>query len=223
MNANLSEVLLECKSTYLPHGLLRQIKRSLGWIGHADLAGIKKITLVDTMPDNLKASDGSISARGFYVTGGTGSFCEEGDRLPFIILSVIELYKWVPSYLWWSPLITLRITETLAHEVGHHVAYTRSALLPETSKADHELFANAYAHSVIQSMTDKWYYKIGQWLIKDLGDWYFTFGLAAARKGRYEVATTRFHAAWHLNPAIEKVADYYWAAREKSGRISRNE
>ena len=135
------------------------------------------------------------------------------DSSPLIFLAIPEFYKWIPSWLWWSPAITLRICRTLAHEVGHHVSLMRDDKLKNTEASQRELLANNYAAAVIEVMTKYWYYKMGRFLIKDIAGWYYAFGLAAAKYERYQRDARRYYAAWCLDPEIKEVAQYYWWAR----------
>jgi len=199
---------IECLCNNPPFGLIRQVRRSLNWINKRDLKGIAKIILVEEMPDYARSNDDSASTRGFYRY-------KTKDSPAIIILSIRELYRGIPWFLWWSPVPTLRIGWTLAHEVGHHLIFREEAFMTEIS-LDKEVRADKYAEIVLQRMTRRWYYRVGQWCINDLADWYFAFGLAAAQKKRYQVAAKRFYTAWHLNPNIENVADYYLSAKRKS-------
>lgn len=208
MAENQVEPQIEYLCNNPPFGLIWQVRRSLHLINKDDLKGIARITLVDDMPDYARSNDDGASTRGFYRY--------QTEVSPaIIILSIRELYRGIPAFLWWSPVPTLRISWTLAHEVGHHLIFMEDAFRAGVS-ADKELRADKYAEIVLQRMTRRWYYRAGQWCIKDLADWYFAFGLAAAQKKRYRVAADRFYNAWHLNPNIENVADYYLSAKRKS-------
>ena len=171
-----------------------------------DLQVLGNIILTDEPINAPTTVDDAISRRGYYAYPSKGT-------PPVIFLTVPEFYKWVPSGLWWSPAITLRICDTLAHEVGHHVSFMHDNQIENAEASHRELLANDYADSVIELMTRHWYYKLGRFLLKDIADWYFAFGLAAANYGHYQRAAKRFYAAWHLVPEMEQAAEYYWRAR----------
>lgn len=198
---------IECACYKPPWGLFRQVKACLNWINKDDLQGLGKIILTDeVVTAETITNDATSVCRGFYQFGTEKS-------PPVIFLAIPKFYEWVPSWLWWSPVITLRICRTLAHEVGHHVLVMNHDQLKNAEASQGESFANNYADSVIESMTRHWYYKMGRFLMKDIAGWYFAFGLAAANYGRYQRAARRFYAAWHLVPEMEEAAECYWRAR----------
>jgi hypothetical protein len=199
---------IECVCSNPPCGLFRQIKVCLNWINKDDLQGLGKIILTDEVINAPTIADDALSMRGYYAY-------PTEDSPPIIFLTIPEFYKWVPSWLWWSPIITLRLCDTLAHEVGHHVSFMRDNQIADAEASQLELLANNYADSVIESMTRHWYYKMGRFLLKEIAGWYFAFGLAAAKYERYQRAAKRFYAAWHLVPEMEEAAEYYWLARRE--------
>jgi hypothetical protein len=198
---------IECVCSNPPWGLFRQVKTCLNWINKDDLQGLGKIiltgeiTTAETIPD-----DPAPVCRGLYRHGAKNS-------PPVIFLMIPEFYGWVPSWLWWSPAITLRMCRTLAHEVGHHVSAMNGDQLKNAETSRRESIANIYSDSVIELMTRHWYYKMGRYLIKDIAEWYFAFGLAAGNLGNYQRAAKRFYAAWYLIPEMKEAAEYYWRAR----------
>jgi hypothetical protein len=202
------KVQVENQCSNPPLGLAWQVRRSLSWINQADLVGIEFICLMDEVPTSVKGEIEEGSTHGFYC------FQTSSSR-PYIILSIREIYRGVPSFLWWSSVPTLRISRTLAHEVAHHLVATKEHVSKqiETSE-DEESFANEYAGKVLKKMTKRWYYKLGSWCIKDLSGWHYAFGLIDMREGNYRAAADHFFSAWDLNPEFEDAADWYWRARE---------
>ena len=198
---------IECVCSNPPWGVFGQVKTCLNWINKNDLRGLGKIILTDKMINAPAIDDDAVSRRGYYVY--------PEDTPPIIFFAIPEFYKWIPSWLWWSPAITLRICNTLAHEVGHHASFLRGYDIVNTEASQHESLAQDYANSVIESMTRHWYYKLGRFIIKEIAGWYFAFGLAAATYDRYQRAARRFYAAWHLDPEMEQAAEYYWRARRE--------
>jgi transposase len=198
---------IECICANPPWGLFRHVKMCLNWINNDDLQGLEKIILTDEMKTAEVIADNHAQTwRGLYNYGTE-------DSPSVIFLMIPELYLWVPSWLWWSPVITLRICDTLAHEVGHHVSFMHDNQIVYAEASQRESLADNYANSVIELMTRHWYYKMARFLIKDLAGWYFAFGLSAAHYGRYQRAAKRFYAAWHLMPEMKEAAKYYWRAR----------
>ncbi len=62
-------------------------------------------------------------------------------------------------------------------------------------------------------MKKKWHYRLAQWCIQDLADWYFVYGIVAARSNKYESAAESFFTAWDLNPDHKDAGSYYWHAK----------
>jgi hypothetical protein len=207
---------IECVCPNPPWGLFRQVKTCLNWINKDDLQGVGKIILTDEPINAPTIADDAVSRRGYYVY-------PTEDTPPVIFLTIPEFYKWIPSWLWWSPAITLRICSTLSHEVGHHVSFDSNEI-KNAEPSHRELIANNYAAAVIEVMTRHWYYKMGRFLIKEIAGWYYAFGLAAVNYDRYQRAARRFYAAWHLDPDMKEAAECYWWARrtyEKDAKRSK--
>src|SRR4051812_25062487 len=118
------EIRNEC--TDPPPGILRHVRRALGWINQTDLAGIDYIQLLDTASDLperspewlRQAKEDGYAICGTYVP-------KHGDRPAHIALYAKDLYRPIFSLYERTPLVTLRIGHTLAHEVGHHLQATR--------------------------------------------------------------------------------------------------
>ena len=94
----------------------------------------------------------------------------------FIILYAEPIYRPIPWFLWWTTVPTLRILRTLAHEVAHHLVATRGYVFEKGEDvADEEALANRFSATVLASTSQKPSYTLGQWCIKDLADWYYTW------------------------------------------------
>jgi hypothetical protein len=212
--ASYGALAIECLCSNPPWGLFRQVKTCLNWINKDDLQGLGKIILTDEIKtaETITNDEAAPVCKGLYRHGAA-------DSPPVIFLAIPQFYGWIPSWLWWSPAITLRLCHTLAHEVGHHVS-SDSNEIKNAEPAQRELIANNYAAAVIEAMTRRWYYKMGRYLIKEIAGWYFAFGLAAANYDRYPRAAKRFYAAWCLDPEMKEAAKYYWQVRRTYERDS---
>ena len=200
------DIEIECRYSNPPWGVFGKIRACLRQINKHHLQGLGKIILTDEIKYLTPDVDDAISSRGVYIY-------PTNDTPPMIILAIPEFYKWVPRWMWLSPIITLRLGHTLLHEVGHHVAFMNDNRHQESKSDERELLANSYADAVMKSMAQRWYYKIGDFLIKELASWYFALGVAAANYDHNQRAITRFYAAWHLDPKHKYAADYYWKTR----------
>jgi len=211
-------MLIENFCTNSPFGLVRQVQRSLRWIDQADLVGINRICLVDQLAAVSNNSAEKVYIHGAYYAG-------EDNEPPYILLSVKEIYKGIPSALYWTTIPTLCIGRTLAHEVAHHLVAIRGYVFkPGDVENDEESIADKYADFHIRGMMEKWYYRLAQWCIKDIADWYYVHGFFAASKQEYESAAESFFLAFNLNPDHPEAAKYYWRAKEMcNGKMAPSE
>jgi len=206
----MTEVEIKNSCVSPPYGVLCQVRRSLRWIDPTHLEGLAFIHLMDDCAEWGKWQEKDATVMGSYV------FATKSTP-PYIKLSVKDIYRGIPSWLWWSTIPTLRITQTLAHETAHHLASTRRYILNRGECLnEEEKLANKYAERVLQGMMKRWHYKLGNWCIKDLAGWYFAFGLAAARNKKYRSASDRFYTTWLLDPENQDALDFYWSSKEKA-------
>lgn len=205
------EIKNDCKNP--PPGLLWHVRRALSWIDQDHLTDLGLIWLMDDVLD----SDHSEYAKGvragkYVLYGAYGP--RKGDLPSYILLLTRYVYSGVPSVYWLTPVPTLRIIKTLAHEVAHHLQATRGYIFqPNENPKDHELLAETYAAGVYKKMIKRWHYKLGQRLINSLAKTNYAFGTIEWQKQRYCAAAERWHKAWELNPELEDIADLYWQAK----------
>lgn len=201
-----------------PWGLERQLRRSLSWVGEAELEGLAGICLEDELPGATgewpewarRAAEENFHVGGWYAPAGD-------DGPAHITLYVRHVYGAIPPWHWWTTVPTLRIVRTLAHEVAHHLIATgRTSTLPGAAAAagDEEEVANLYAEGVVRRMEGRWAYRWGQRRLKKLAEWHYAFGIADWRGLRYEAAARHFFNAWDLDPTHETAAYWYWRAKE---------
>lgn len=211
----------ECSNA--PWGLERQVRRGIAWMSPADLEGIANIRLKNEidgkdviLPLHLTENHDKVSVTGLYLKRDTRRPAE-------IILSVGNLYRGMPRVYWYTPALTLNICYTLAHEVGHHLIATRGYIFENTeSYTDDEIeeeFCNRYAFFVTKLMMKRWYYRFGDWLLRDLANWYYVFGCASWKDAKFEEASQHFYTAFHLDRNLESAL--YWYRRAKD-RINHN-
>ncbi len=206
----------------LPRGALWQVRRSLAWMDHRDLDALSRIELVDKMPKPADSAPQDIK-EAFAEDYGIYGIYHRGtkSRSPYITLLIADIYRGVPSIYWWTTVPTLLITFTLAHEVAHHVVARRGYInKPEERRKygqHEEAFANRYAFSIWARMKQKWYYRFGEWAMKNLAEWQFGFGIHDWNAGRYAEAAEHWHTAWSFNPDHNEAAEWYWRAKEMSG------
>lgn len=201
-----------------PRGLERQLRRSLRWIDEADLLGLAVVALRDEM--SVVTANGPKWAQEAEANGVSdhigGWYSPAKAEVPaYVMLYVQNIYRTIPSWLWWSTVPTLRIVRTLAHEVAHHLKATRGYVnQPGEETEDEESLADSYAEKVLQKMVERWPYRLGQRYLKERASWHYAFGSLDWRDQKYEAAANRFLDAWNLDPSHKSAAYWYWRAKE---------
>jgi len=207
----------EC--TVSPRGLVRHVRHGLGWINPLDLNGISFIRLMDDFPkptDRSPRWHKELRAKFLYLNG---LYLGKSKTEPaHINLYIHNVYRGLPSYLWWSPLPTLMITDVLAHEVGHHLIAMRGYIFEATEKFRHqeivEEFCDRYAVGIVKKMMGRWYYRLGRWALKHLAKWNFDIGSLDLREKKFKRAAERYLTAFHLDNNREDALYWYRRAED---------
>lgn len=204
-----------------PVGLLWHLRRSLSWIHPADLDGVGFIRLTDDLPQEFYANSESlrrlkeaeVDIRGLYVP-------KRGHEPAYIILSVQQIYYGLPLIYRLIHTATLRLTYTLAHEVGHHLVATRGYIFQPGEKYKRpefeEEFCNRYATGVLKKTQTRWHYKFGMWAMKDLASWQYVLGCLDWERKKYKEAAAHWEKTIALNPDYGKAVRWYYRAKELS-------
>lgn len=208
---------------HAPLGLLAHVRRGLNWIEDEHLAGLDYLWLMDSIPEET-TDETAIQAKteGFGLYGAYKP--REGSNQSYILLFVQEIYRGIPAIYAMTPVPTLRIARTLAHEVAHHLVSQRGYVFqPGEKRSDEERHANNYAAGVLQNMKKRWWYRLGQKLINDLAHTHYVFGVEEWKRQEYCAASDRWFKAWDLNPELEnEVKDWYWQAKERCAAEKRS-
>jgi len=209
----------ECKNS--PHGLLKQVRRSLSWIHPLDLDGIEFIVLMDEIeePSNTSADwHKRAKAEGLCVTGQY--FRTEGKAPAHVVLYVQGIYRGIPSVYRLTTVPSLSICYTLAHEVGHHLIAARGFIFQanETFRypENEEEFCNRYAFGVTERMMTRWYHRLGMWVLRDLAGWYYAMGLSDWKSKRFKKAAENFYTSFHLDRNRDDALYWYWRAKDEA-------
>src|SRR5882724_11676570 len=105
-----------------PFAVEWQTYRALRFIRPDHVMGVGYIRLEDRLPELNEASPDwarRAVAKKERVYGWYAAH-EDNDQA-HIVLYVRQIYNGLPGFMWWTPLPTLRIVRTLAHEVAHHL------------------------------------------------------------------------------------------------------
>lgn len=209
------EVINHCSKP--PRGLVQRVQRSLRLLAPGDLEGLAAIILLDS---TVYASEDPEWHNKDYEKGSPvyGWYVHKNSDIPrpYIVLNVHHIYRYIPSFLWWSALPTLRIIRNLSHEVAHHIVAERGYLfqLGEAPDKPEEL-ADQYAHDTLNKIVrTNWCYRLAHWLSKEIAFWHYAQGIFDFRDNRFLSAANHFYAAWELDPELPEVSEYYWQARD---------
>ncbi|HJQ24949.1 MAG TPA: hypothetical protein VKA60_13610 [Blastocatellia bacterium] len=211
------QIINDC--AHLPRGAIGQVRRSLTWVNPVDLDGVNFIRLWGDLPPLTEQSPNSlrVAQKEGHKVFGLYKPAEAG--LPAHIMLVMNSIYWgVPSIYWRTGVPTLLIARNLAHEVAHHLVAKRGYIFEhnERRKKDtyEEVMADSYAAGVIRNMQRRWYYRLAQWLIKDLADHHYIAGMLDWKEENYKAAAEHWHKAWCLNRDLKEA--WYWYERAKA-------
>lgn len=214
-----------------PRGLLWHVQLSLSWIYPADLDGLEFIRLVDKVPEHVLKKNKTFrerEAEGDWIFGFYQK--EQGNNWPSITLIVKRPYALLPSLYKFTPVATMLLAHTLAHEVGHHLISTRGYVFEQREQYRREEFeeefCNRYAFEVLKKMQSRWYYRLGMWGLKDLAGWFHIFGMIDWEKKRYDAAAAYWKKVIQLNPDSEESVYWYYRAKkltQEESQLSKEE
>ena len=200
-------------------GLSWHLRRCLSWIPDGDLFGLDELVLEEKIgPATVHSPEWHHRAeRDNQIINGQ-YFAKHGKELPAISLYIGSLYQGIPRIYWLSPLITLQLARTLAHEVGHHLLFERGYVFQKGERFDHseyhEELAERYSFSVRKRMCGRRYYRFGDWLRRDLADWYWIQGLIEWREDCFERAASKWKMAFSLDPNRSDALQWYYEAKK---------
>ena len=204
-----------------PRGLYRHIKQTLKFIDETDLSGIDHLLLLKEVPENSARDDQEVREvlqDGRLIFGAYA--WRTASRPAHIILIVESLYSSLPWFFAYTPAMTIRIAETIAHEVGHHlIAENRFALLVKKGsgvRETEEEFADRYAHSVTARMKRRLGLRIGDFLLGLAADIHYYKGRNAWTKGKYADAVTHFDMANKIKSKHRDAGYWYVQAKQRA-------
>ena len=203
-----------------PRGLHKHIHRALSYIEPQDLLGIDHILLLADIPESSRKTDPDVIraiAEDLLILGAYKR--RQGEVPAHIILIVRSLYEPMPKVLTHTPAMTLRIAETIGHEVGHHlIAEKRFALRPKKGSdqiENEEEFAERYARLVTSRMKRRVVYRFGSFLVTLSATLIFWKGARAWSREHYANAAKYFDWALRVKGDYVEASYWYGQAREK--------
>lgn len=214
MKNDSGEIKVKVNCRRAPLGLMWHLRRSLSWIPQDDLENLDYIWLMDDIPDGTEDEDARHAREGECILYGAYK-ARQGDRPSYVLLFVRYVYEGIPALYWLTPVITWRMTRTLAHEVAHHALAQRGYIFhPGEDEKDEEALAERYAAEVLDRMAKRWHYRLARWVIRDLAETHYILGIVAWKSQRYCKAADKWFKAWNLNPNLDEVANWYYHARK---------
>ncbi len=202
LEAGLHHMRIEVETTHFPRLTKWHVRRTLKWIGQSDLEGLGSIRVIDECLDDPEYVKLPRYLMGFTYNGH--HLRKMKDQPAQVVLYANDIYFGIPKLLMASPMATLKVARTLAHEVGHHVIATRGYIYKPWEKYKpwdgirnpyEEKMADAYASDVMERML--------KWGLTDYWD------------GNYQSAASLEARAHSLNPENEDAGQCFRHAMEK--------
>lgn len=213
---------IEVEGTYFPRLTKWHVRRALKWIGQRDLEELESIRVIDECPYDPESAKVPAYLRGFLHNG---HYLRKMKNQPAqVVLFANDIYFGIPKLLMTSPMATLEVASTLAHEVGHHVIATRGYIYKPWENYKpwdgvrnpyEEKMADSYASDVIERMLRHWPYKLGKLMARMASNFLYQWGLADYWDGDYQAAASRQARAHSLNLENESAGQCFRHAMEK--------
>ena len=196
------------------------IRSALKWIDNDDRQGLGVIRVTEHCPFDREANNLEPYLRGFLYNG---SYIRKRKDVPAeIVLYRADIHFGIPTILLTTPIATLKVARTLAHEVGHHVMSKRrhgkhKKYKPLSTGADRdaEETADAYTYRVISKMLRNPHYKLWNKIGRLLSTILFKAGIQDYWDGNYQSSARLLFQSFTLNLSNEEAGQAYRHAMEK--------
>ncbi|HZI60317.1 MAG TPA: hypothetical protein VFD62_06380 [Pyrinomonadaceae bacterium] len=215
-------MLVELETSRFRRTAKWHVWRVLKWINQEDLKDLHAIKIIDD-----RSNDPEYVKRPRYLSGflynGHYEF-KTKDRQARVVLYANDIFFGIPYIMMHTPVATLKVASTLAHEIGHHVVATKGYIYKPWEKYRpwngvndpcEEKMVELYAADVIERMARHWRYKFGKFLAGKLANFLYDAGRQEYWDGDYvRSAKLAFHA-YHLDPTNLAANQCYRHAMEK--------
>ncbi len=216
-NASNIKIINNCSKQYL--FLEYIVKRSIKFIGQNNFDGLSCIVLedanslsIENLPDNI-ATLISQETRVF----GYYSLKTESET-PFIKLFVHEIYRGLPFPFYLTPIITLRMLVSLAHEISHHLI-AENKLKFSGNDVDEEIEAWNYSKKVLQNLKNRNRFIFWHWCLREISSWYLAMGRADYSLKNLERAASNFHIAAQFDLDNVEANRNYWLVKKEISKL----
>jgi tetratricopeptide (TPR) repeat protein len=211
------KVLNDCDNP--PIGVVRHVTHAMNWISTADLKDLYCIQLVDHMPEVRDDTPESVKRNLAAGRLCPGQYIPRRGEYPaYITLFLDVTFRNFPSLYIFTPVPTLLLAAEIAHGVAYHVLATTGTKHNEVDEFNeneqNEKFAKEYVSKVLNDMQSRRCYRLGKYLIRDLADRYYKFGIRDWRAKRYVKAAEHWRKASVLNPDHKEAAEWYRRAKD---------
>jgi hypothetical protein len=215
-------MLIEIEPTCAPSITKWHVRCVLRWLSADDLEGLQSIKVIADCPDDPEYSNLKPFLRGVLYNGHYSRKVK--DRPAQVVLYARDIYYGIPRLFLASPIATLKLARTLAHEVAHHVIATRGYIHKPWEKYKpwdgtrdpyEEMIADTYASNVVSKMKNHWPYKLGELLSRMLSHILFKAGIQEYWDGNYQSSADLEFRAHSLNPENDEAGQCYRHAMEQ--------
>src|SRR5262249_11762420 len=141
------QMRIKASTRYLPRLTQWHIRRSLKWTNPLDLAGVEIIRVMEEQP----SEESLRKPTPFYLQDSAclGEYKKRAKHLGSINLYTRNLYIGVPALFRVTPVATLRVAFTLAHEIGHHIVARRGFIYEPTEQFKLKEFNDEYQEALV--------------------------------------------------------------------------
>ncbi|HKV39095.1 MAG TPA: hypothetical protein VJX67_07775 [Blastocatellia bacterium] len=192
--------------------LERRVAQLLKYFDAADLEGLSAIFLID------KATEPRPSDPEWYKQAVSAGLWFQGWYAPAtathaatIVLHMAAVLNGLPPSFMRTPAASASIMAILAIEVGHHVLRFSGTRFSDSG--EEQRAAIDYSRRIIKMVRKKLRFRVGIWLRRQAGDYWFVSGMRSWRKGDYEGAALDLAKATHLGTTRADSQPGYWYKR----------
>jgi hypothetical protein len=199
-------------------GLEFYVKKIVEKIGYSKFRGIESIILLDEvsiltydLPEDItKLISRQYRMLGYYLPGYL-------SRSPHIVLFIHEIYRGIPFPLYLMPIVVLKMTKALTHELGHHLITYKQKIISDNKE---EIIIGRYTRGILGQLIKNPQFRFWNWCLRELSSWHFAFAKADYKLNDLANAEKHFYTSWQLDPKNEEAAEWYWYIKKGSSNNS---
>ncbi|HSE23424.1 MAG TPA: hypothetical protein VLB68_17275 [Pyrinomonadaceae bacterium] len=211
---------IQLASQRLTKATRKHVQRVLRYISDDDLDGLRVIRVIEECPGDDEAKRYHPYFAGYLINGHYQE--SDGKKPTEVVLYASDIYFGIPNWLVGSRIALLKIADTLAHEIGHHVFAKKLGKQPRIKayqqnlrNPEEEGWADAYALAVIERMEKSWANRTGRLVTQALSSLLAKVALRKYWDENYQVSAKLNFQAYILNNKNQDAGQGYRHSMEK--------